>query len=278
MDPREEASSRESPTVRLAVFTGVDDVGAPDPTEDYHEASRMYPGATDPFVVGGARLEREPELRLSTARSVKRYWQRPFTPLPQADLRDVTLADALAARRSSRSYGPGELRLEELATLLHAAYGITGGLSGTTQLLRTAPSGGALYPLELYVVAHRVEGVEEALYHYDPVRHGLELIRPLGHAQEIAAATPYHDLLAPSAAVVVITAVFWRSRFKYGARAYRFALLEAGHAAQSYLLAAAGLGLATVPVGGFYDRRVDAFLDVDGLHEASLYLLPVGRS
>jgi SagB-type dehydrogenase family enzyme len=72
--------------------------------------------------------------------------------------------------------------------------------------------------------------------------------------------------------------MFWRSRFKYGQRAYRFTLLEAGHVAQNALLAAAALGLAAVPLGGFYDRKVDAFLGVDGLQEAALYLLPVGSA
>ena len=70
--------------------------------------------------------------------------------------------------------------------------------------------------------------------------------------------------------------MFWRSRFKYGARAYRFALMEAGHVGQNLLLAAAALGLDAVPLGGFYDRNVDAFLGVDGIYEASLYLVPVG--
>jgi SagB-type dehydrogenase family enzyme len=78
--------------------------------------------------------------------------------------------------------------------------------------------------------------------------------------------------------VIVLTAVFWRSRFKYGARAYRFALIEAGHVAQSLLLGAAALGLRTLPVGGFYDRSVDALIGIDGVHEAALYLLPVGAS
>jgi SagB-type dehydrogenase family enzyme len=73
-----------------------------------------------------------------------------------------------------------------------------------------------------------------------------------------------------------MTAMFWRSRFKYGARAYRFALMEAGHVGQNLLLAAAALGLGAVPLGGFYDREVDAFLGVDGIYEASLYLVPVG--
>ena len=71
--------------------------------------------------------------------------------------------------------------------------------------------------------------------------------------------------------------MFWRSRFKYGARSYRFSLLEAGHVAQNFLLAAEALGLAATPVGGFYDDRVDQFVGVDGLFESSLYLLPAGR-
>ena len=105
----------------------------------------------------------------------------------------------------------------------------------------------------------------------------LEHVRPIG-SDELEGLTPYDELLVPSAAVTMISAVFWRSRFKYGQRAYRFALLEAGHVGQSFVLAATALGLTTCPVGGFYDRRVDAFLGIDGLYEASVYLLPVGTS
>ena len=159
----------------------------------------------------------------------------------------------------------------------HTAYGVTGTVDGTPQAFRAAPSGGALYPLELYAVCHRVEGLEVALYHYDPLLHGLELLGPLtAHAG--ADLTPYGEVLSDSAAVVAITAVFWRSRFKYGARAYRFALTEAGHVAQNLLLAATALGLASVPIGGFYDRKVDDFIGVDGIFEGSLYLVPVGHA
>jgi len=263
------------PTIRLASVVEVDDPPQPDPTEDYHEASRIYPGITDPQVVGGIRLEGSLEMRITASRSVKRHPQRPFVPLPAADLGPTTLADAVAARRSSRSFAPRSLELGRLATLLHAAYGVTGAVGRTPQALRTVPSGGALYPLELYVVSHRVDGLELALYHYDPLRHGLELLRPLD-APAGAELSPYAEPLADSAAVVAITAMFWRSRFKYGARAYRFALLEAGHVGQNLLLAAAALGLDAVPLGGFFDRNADAFLGVDGIYEATLYLVPLG--
>ena len=262
-------------TVRLAGILGADSPPEPDPTEDFHEASRIYAGVTDPHVVGAARLERSLEMRITASRSAKRHPQRPFVPLPAADLGPATLADAIATRRSRRSFGPGALRLNKLATVLHAAYGVNAGIDGTPQALRTVPSGGALYPLELYVVSRRVQGLDPALYHYDPLRHGLEHLRPL-ESSTGTELSPYAEPLAESAAVVALTAMFWRSRFKYGARAYRFALMEAGHVGQNLLLAAAALGLDAVPLGGFFDREVDAFLGVDGIYEASLYLVPLG--
>lgn len=265
------------PTIRLTAITGADGLYESDPTEDYHEASRIYAGLTDPFVVGSARLARSPTMRITATRSVKRHPQRPLVALPEPSLGPTTLAEAVAARRSVRSFGPRSVGRGDLGTLLHAAYGVTGLVPGTPQALRSAPSGGALYPLELYVACHRVDPLEAALYHYDPLRHALELLRPLPTPSGTGDLSPYGEALADSAAVVAITAVFWRSRFKYGARAYRFALLEAGHVMQNLLLAAAALRLAALPVGGFYDREVDAFLGVDGIHEAALYLVPVGH-
>ena len=269
--------AEQQATVRLAQVLGADPPTRFDPTEDYHEASRIYPSIVDPMVVGAARLERSLTMRVSTTRSVKRHAHLPFVPLPSADLGSAALGDVLRSRRSDRAYGDGALALHELSTLLEAAYGVTGAIAGTPQALRSVPSGGALYPLELYIVCQRVDGLERALYHYDPLRRGLELLRPLRAEEEGGELTPYPELLSKSAAFVVVTAMFWRSRFKYGARAYRFAMLEAGHVAQNFVLAAEALSLATTPLGGFYDRLVDGFVGVDGIYEASLYLLPVGR-
>ena len=264
-------------TIRLASVTGATAPETPDPTEDYHEASRIYPGVVDPYVAGAARLEQSAAMRITATRSVKRHAHRPLTPLPPGRLGGMPLAEALGARRSRRSYGDGPLTIAELGTLLEAAYGVTGTLAGTPQALRSAPSGGALYPLELYVACRRVAGVSHALHHYDPLRHGLEALRPLAGDEELAALTPYEELVTGCAALVVVTGMLWRSRFKYGARAYRFTLVEAGHVAQSFLLAVEALGLASTPTGGFFDRRADAFVGADGIHETTLYLLPVGR-
>jgi SagB-type dehydrogenase family enzyme len=206
-------------------------------------------------------------MRITASRSVKRLARSGLVPLPALELRRATLAEAIDARRSRREFAPNALALRDLAAVLHAAYGVTGAIEGTPQTLRTVPSGGALYPLELYCASHRVEGLGLALHHYDPLRHGLEFVRLLD-APAGDDLTPYGAALSESAAVIAMSAVFWRSRFKYGARAYRFTLIEAGHVAQNILLAAAALGLSALPVGGFYDRDVDAFLGVDGIYEA----------
>lgn len=274
---RSNRDSVPTATARLAGITGADCVPTPDPTEDYHEASRIYPDVVDPLLVGAARLERSLAMRVTATRSVKRYAHRPFVALPAGDLGESRLGDVLRTRRSRRGYREGSIGTGELATLLGAAYGVTGTIPGTPQALRAAPSGGALYPLELYVACQNVDGIDPGLYHYDPLRHGLEHLRPPEAPAASGELTPYRELVEECAAFVVVTAMLWRSRFKYGPRAYRFALLEAGHLAQSFLLAAEALELATTPVGGFFDTRVDAFVGVDGLDEAALYVLPVGR-
>jgi SagB-type dehydrogenase family enzyme len=246
-----------------------------DPAELFHESSRFYPDVVDTRPIGGRLLTRSPELQTSVSRAVRRRTGLPAVALPEAHPARESVDVVITARRSTRGYAEDPLPLAHLSRLLRASYGATGNAG--PQPLRAVPSGGALYPLELYVAALRVEGHEAALYHFDPLRAVLERMRPLVN-DELAGLTPYDELLVPSAAVTMISAVFWRSRFKYGPRAYRFALLEAGHAAQNFLLAATALRLAACPVGGFYDRRVDALLGIDGLYEASLYLLPVGMS
>lgn len=255
--------------------------GAAEPPDDdlaelFHEASKVggVTGAAE--LAGVARLAASEDLRASSARAVRRHLHAPLVELgPSASLA-MPLGKALAARRSARSFSAEALPLPPLAALLRAGYGITGELRADAgvQPLRAAPSGGALYPLELTVASRRVDGLAPGLYHFDPLDDVLECTREGPVA--IAATTPFADIAAGAAAVIIVSAVFWRSRFKYGLRGYRFVLLEAGHVAQNVLLAAAALGLAAVPLGGFYDRRVDELLGVNGVDESALYLLCVG--
>lgn len=244
-----------------------------DPAELFHEASKLSPASVDHRPRGLALLTRSPEVAASATRAVLRSRTRPAVHLPPPRLPPVPLDEALRRRRSARAFGPGQVSLPDVSSLLAAACGVT-ARPAEGPALRSVPSGGALYPLELYVLAARVEGLEPALHHFDPLRHVLERM-PEGNPG--GPLSPYREALDAAGLLVVVTGVFWRSRFKYGLRGYRFTLLEAGHVGQSLLLAAAALELAALPVGGFYDRRVERLLGVDGVNESALYAFALGK-
>jgi SagB-type dehydrogenase family enzyme len=141
--------------------------------------------------------------------------------------------------------------------LLWAAQGIT-----NPQGLRTAPSAGALYPLELYVIAGNVEGLTPGVYHYQPGRHRLQQTMPGDQRRLLARAAHGQAWVRTAAAVVVITAVYDRTTRKYGDRGVRYVHMEVGHAAQNLFLQAEALGLAAVVVGAFEDDAVAKVLDL----------------
>jgi len=180
----------------------------------------------------------------------------------------VRLDVALATRRSAKPPEPRVLPLPVLATLLAAPYRSAGGR-------RATPSGGALYPLELYAIVLDVAGLDGGVHHYDPYAHRLERLGAV-ERDDVARALVDPELAANAAAVLVVTGMFFRSRFKYGLRGYRFVLLEAGHVVQTAALAAAALGVPALPLGGFYDRLLDELVGADSLHEATVYALLLG--
>jgi SagB-type dehydrogenase family enzyme len=251
-----------------------------DPAECYHEASKVSPTQIGRQVAGATRLEATPDLQLSMTRAVRRL------PLPQRELPpprrpDLPLWEAIAARRSCRDFADAPIDARDFATLLQAAYGVTptlGEADGPRSLpLRAVPSGGALYPLELYAAVLRVDGLAKGLYHFDPLRPGLAVVLDALGSDEVASLSTYPEIVRGCAVLIFIACVFGRTRFKYGLRGYRFALLEAGHVGQNVLLAATALRLGAVPLGGYYDRPTDEFLGLDGVNESTLYTLAVGK-
>ena len=254
----------------------------PDPddlAEAYHEASKLAPSQLGRQMEGARRLDASPELRLSTLRAVKRHAGARI-PLPQPAPLRQPLGDVIVGRRSQRAFDCAPVALDVLAALLHAGYGVTGTVSaqgdGPALPLRAVPSGGALYPLELYAAVLQVDELAPGLYHFDPLLPGLELVRTSVTAEDLAALSSYPGIVSSCAVLVLVAAIFGRTRFKYGLRGYRFALLEAGHIAQNMILAATALGIASVPLGAFYDRRTDAFLGLDGVNESTLYAVALG--
>jgi SagB-type dehydrogenase family enzyme len=159
------------------------------------------------------------------------------------------------------------VRLRDLSTVLAAS--CAASPVGRSHR-RPVPSAGALYPLEVYVIAPAVPGLGPGVYHYDPFRRRLALLDQLRFA-ELREALVDQSLADVTSALLVVTGVFWRSRVKYGARGYRFTLLEAGHLVQNALLASTDLELAALPLGGFHDTLLDRLVGADGLDEATLH-------
>ena len=126
------------------------------------------------------------------------------------------------------------------------------------------------------MIALAINGVEPCRLALQPVPAPPRTARAGSTATSVRSALVDPALADRAGALIVVTALFWRSRFKYGARGYRFALLEAGHVIQNAVLVAAALGLQALPVGGFYDRRLDGLVGADGLDEASVYALLLG--
>lgn len=250
-----------------------------DPAEDYHEASKLHPGLLRGQMPGVRRLEARQAWQRVGLRAGKRFDHLPACPLPPPSFPRISFDEVLRMRRSARTPGGGPIAAAGLSTLLHAAQGITRRAAGAGRPdLRSAPSAGALYPLDVYLAARRVRDLPAGLYHYDPDRHAVVQLRPGDPTAALRAGLVEPAIAEAAAAVIALVACFPRSRVKYGLRAYRFTLLEAGHVAQNVLLAAAALGFGALPVGGFFDRRIEEMLAVDGLHESPLYLIAVGST
>lgn len=185
----------------------------------------------------------------------------------------MMLEEAIRRRRSVREYSPEPISLEELARLLFFGVGVT----GSAEYKRAAPTAGGLTPIELYPVVNNVAGLDRGLYHYDPLGHHLHLLKRADLRQEIARACLEQEFLADAATVIVLTAVHRRTAWKYGERAYRYILLDAGHAAENIQLEATSLGLGSCPIGAFFDDELNKLLGLEGDEELALLAVAVGR-
>lgn len=190
-------------------------------------------------------------------------------PAPPA-MGALSLEEALTQRRSAREFAPGALTLDEISRLTWASQGVT------APERRTAPSAGATYPLEVYLVTGNVANLAAGVYRYLPRQHRLELVAEGDFRAPLAAAAVDQKWIGQAALVVVIAALFERTTVRYGKRGERYVHMEAGHAAQNLLLQAAALGLGATPVGAFNDAEVARLLHLP-TGELPLYFIPVGK-
>ena len=206
----------------------------------------------------------------------KHYPSAPRIPLssPQTE-NGEPIWGMLNQRRSQRRYQSEPLQEAELSQLLWAAQGIT--LERQGYGFRTAPSAGALYPVETYVVINNVEGIEPGIYHYAIETHELEQLKTGNFGSKIAKAALDQGIASQANVVFVWTGVFGRSKWKYRERAYRYVYLDAGHIAENLALAAVALGLGSCQIAALYDEEANDLLDVDGVEESTIYMTTVGR-
>ena len=191
--------------------------------------------------------------------------------LPQPRLTgSISLEEVLKSRRSVRSFKSEPLTLGELSQLLWAAQGVTG------VRYRTAPSAGALYPLEVYVAVGNVEGLDAGVYRYSPARHTLSEVRTGNVLRSLSRAAYWQKHAGAGAVAIVFSAVYERTAQKYGKRGTRFADMEAGHAAQNVYLQAEALGLGTVVVGAFMEGWLKTVLRMRD-DEQPLSIMPIGK-
>lgn len=182
---------------------------------------------------------------------------------------NFSVEEALKSRRSVRSYKQEKLSLKELSQILWATDGKTAEWGG-----RTAPSAGATYPLEIYVVVGNVEGLKQGLYHYDIDSHSLEIIKEGDLRVQLSNAALGQSSVRNAPVVIIIAGIFERTTSRYGKRGERYVYMEVGHCGQNLHLQAESLGLGTVMIGAFDDEKVKKVL---GIKEDVFYLCPVGK-
>jgi SagB-type dehydrogenase family enzyme len=189
-------------------------------------------------------------------------------------------AEVLTARRTSRRFSVVPVSLGELSTILAFTAGVQqwAQSEGGQVPLKTSPSGGARHPIECYVVSRSIAGLKAGIYHYRSDAHALERIGPGVSIERMRAYVPHSGYFASASAMVFFTAVFERQLWRYPySRAYRAALIEAGHVCQTFLLTATSIGLAPFCVMGLADTLVEHDLGIDGIGESVLYCAGVGR-
>ncbi|MGM0397576.1 MAG: SagB/ThcOx family dehydrogenase [Halobacteriota archaeon] len=214
----------------------------------------------------------------TTASPTERRTAPSALPRPGTVEGDTSVSTAIADRRSRRSYGTEPVTAAELGQLLWAAQGITKRRAGTRDF-RAAPSAGATYPLELFVVIGEpgVVDFDAGIYHYDVADHALERVQSGNHQAELQEIAVDQDQVGDAALDVVITGVDERTTQKYGERGRRrYVPIEVGHAGQNIYLQAESLGLSTVAIGAFRDDDLRTLLEVPASHRP-LCIYPVGR-
>jgi SagB-type dehydrogenase family enzyme len=248
----------------------------------FHENTKIGPWE--------ARVELTPLVEAKLKQITQAYKTYPAARI-RLKLPDVSgragapLCETIEKRRSRREFADRPLTLEEMAVLLHYSYGLTYSHSlsgspkakGIVQSFRAAPSGGALYPIEIYPALFNVEGTEPGIYHYNVQNHELELVHLGDYQATLWEYTFRQSLVKQASFMLVLTGIPARVTWKYRERGYRYILIEAGHIAQNTYLVATASGIGICTIGGFLDDQLCQLMFLDGVQEFPIYIIAGGK-
>ena len=250
-------------------------------SELYHENTKINPSTAlalappDNYSVADIK---------AMSQGLKQYSLYPKIKLPSLDNlpeNEIKFDDVIASRRSIRAFSDTEMSLEELSKILHQSYGVTGEITlqgGIKQELRSAPSAGGLYPAEIYLAVRNIGELEPGIYHYNVPNHELEVLTTEDPTEKLFEACLQQEYSREASVIILISAVFQRSKRKYNERGYRYALLDVGHLGENIYLTCTAQGLAIVPTSGFYDEKINELLNIDGIDESAVYLAFIGKN
>jgi SagB-type dehydrogenase family enzyme len=235
-----------------------------------------------PYIGGDSTLEQKLQSLPGTPQPplLKKMDGAESISLPFHQTEEDNFFQTLHARRTHRKFSAADVSLDSVSKLLHATWGVQGYVESKyfgSLPLKTSPSGGARNPVEVYLMALRVNGLDAGLYHYDAKDHALARISSGATAQKARAYCADQRFVAEAAALFIMTGVFERTMWKYPhPRAYRVVLLDAGHLGQTFCLTATRLGLAPFSTAALKDSLIETDLGIDGVSESVLYVTGVG--
>lgn len=244
-----------------------------DPSENWFEATKIYRNSMAWDAPGVAELSRSKTLQKIATHASKRFDNLPLIKLPPPLKVSMSLDDVINKRISAENFNGGSVTFEQISTILQKSYGLVERPEGPR---RPIPSGGALYPLDLFIIVNNVEGLKKGIYHFDPHRRGVVKLQNFSE-KEFGEILLQEENVKNFSFAVVVSASFWRSRFKYGHRSYRFTFIEAGHVMQNMIMLSTAQNIKSRPYGGFIDDELMNMIGIyNGVDDAPLYILVAG--
>ena len=251
-------------------------------SEIYHENTKLHPM----MALGSEMIPLENYSRpqiLAMSKAYKQYPKAKRIKLPKIEdlpSNKISFDQVVSSRRSRREFSDAELNIDDFSKILYQSYGITGEKSladGEIQYFRAVPSGGALYPAEIYLGIRKVVDIEPGFYHYNVLNHELELMTPGDPSDSLYNICCHQEYARQASVVILISGVLQRTKRKYGERGYRYVLLDVGHLGQNIYLACTALDLEVMTTCGFFDDEANRVLQIDGVDETMLYVAFIGK-